>query len=88
MKHAIGETWVKVKAKGLTGKDIIKVNRVLRPFYYWIFDDIHMVMTGHPNYTDLTVDIEQIQKNQRIVVEEVHVIDVVKGIQHFRWDEI
>jgi len=44
---------IKIRRKSISDKDIFVINKTLRPFYYWVFDDIHIIITGDVNYNEL-----------------------------------
>jgi DNA-binding Lrp family transcriptional regulator len=41
------------KTKGEQTNEVSKLNRLLGPFYYWVFDDLHVLMVGSTDYKEL-----------------------------------
>jgi hypothetical protein len=56
--------------------DISKINRILGPFYYWVFDDVHVIMTANVEYKDTVAGLGQLGKVKGIEDLKMQLVQV------------
>jgi predicted transcriptional regulator len=59
------------KTKGNPTNEVAKITRMLVPFYYWVFDDVHVLMVGNTDYKELVSGLGQLNK--------------IPGISELKW---
>ena len=79
---------IRLRGRGAGARDIPRIVKVLGPYYYWIFDDLHVLMTGHGSYGDLVGKMGQVERIRGLGIEDVQVFDMGRGVEECRWGEI
>ena len=55
---------IRFKAEKISNREISEINRILEPFFYWIFDNNHIIIVGHEKYGDLISNLRREWFNQ------------------------
>jgi hypothetical protein len=65
---------IKFKAEKVSNKEIFEINRTWAPFYYWVFDKVHMLIAGNVNYQELVRRLAEIDGT----IIDIQLFDVLK----------
>lgn len=67
---------------------ILTINKILKPFYYWIFNDEHFIIRGFVNRGEYRDSIRKTKRQKGISNVSMQLFDVPKSTFHYQFDSL
>jgi len=67
---------IKFKKNRTSNEEISKINRILGPFYYWVFDHVHVIMVANTDYKEMMTGLGQLNEVKGILDLKVQFFQV------------
>ena len=63
--------FIQLRCNNMQNRDTRKINSVIRPFYYWIFNNNHFLMSGYKEYRDLIKELGLLLESREISIIDI-----------------
>jgi hypothetical protein len=59
-----------------SNKEVIEINKILSPFYYWVFGDVHVMLAGWVDHGEMMKALGRLNGVKGVGGLEVEMVEV------------